>query len=312
MQVILQGSLRHFPLGELLAFVAEHARSATLELEAKPVRVRLVVSDARLVWADSSHERDPMAILRDVAGWTAGTVRVLEDAVIPDGATPFSLELPPLLIELANIRREAVVFGDDATFTVSDDQLEQVTLNPDELKLLIGIGRGKPFGQLAENRDRAEATRTIRKLISLGIVGMPRENQPATQPRRIDLDATQPPKARKEKFELSGSLTSSGVDARAYVLVEDEQVIGRDESNAVALGDGSVSSRHARITRGDDGFYLEDLGSRNGTFLNGEKVTDRRLLSDNDVIRLGKVVLTFNVARELVRGRNTAPGISSS
>lgn len=303
MQVILQGSLRHFPLGELLAFVAEHARSATVEIEAKPSKARLVLHDRRLVWADASSELEPREILREAARWTTGTFRILEDAIVPEGATAFSLELQPLLEELAKLRSESAVFPDDTTFIVSDDdKIEQVTLEPDELKLLIGIGRGKSFGQLAENRDRGELARMIRKLETLGLI-TPKDLLP-----RGDLDETQRPKPKKEVFELSGSLTSTGADGLAYVLIEDEHIIGRSETNAVAIADGSVSSKHAKVTRGADGFYIEDLSSRNGTWVNGEKVTDRRLLVDNDVIRFGKVVMTFNVARELARGRTTARG----
>jgi pSer/pThr/pTyr-binding forkhead associated (FHA) protein len=54
---------------------------------------------------------------------------------------------------------------------------------------------------------------------------------------------------------------------------------------------------------------LEDLQSRNGTFVNGEQVTDKRLLTDGDLIRLGKIIMTFNVAREGKLGEQTMPEV---
>ena len=51
---------------------------------------------------------------------------------------------------------------------------------------------------------------------------------------------------------------------------------------------------------------IEDLQSRNGTFVNGEQVKEKRLLADGDLIRLGKVIMTFNVARE-AKTRATRP-----
>ena len=55
---------------------------------------------------------------------------------------------------------------------------------------------------------------------------------------------------------------------------------------------------------------LEDLNSRNGTFVNGERVTGTTLLNDNDVVRFGRVILTFNAATEEVPGSATNPGTS--
>lgn len=302
MQVILQGSLKHFPLGEMLALVAQHAGAATLEIETKKSRTRLVLHAGRLIWAESTQGGDTREMLRDAAAAITGTFRVLEEAIVPDGATAFSIELQPILEELASIRAAAAIFEDDVTFVVSDDeQLEKVSLQPDELKLLIGMGRGKTFDQLAGKRDRSELSATIHRLESLGLV------TPRSAARRADLEETQRPKPT-HSFELSGSLTSTGSDGLAYVLIENEHIIGRIEGAAVTIADASVSSKHAKISRGPDGFYIEDLSSRNGTWVNGEKVTDRRLLVDNDVIRFGKVVMTFNVARELVRGRTTARG----
>ena len=61
------------------------------------------------------------------------------------------------------------------------------------------------------------------------------------------------------------------------------------------LTDGSVSRLHARITKEEDEFYLEDLNSTNGTFKNGLRLQpyEKRKLMEEDEIRFGKVMLTF-------------------
>ncbi len=108
---------------------------------------------------------------------------------------------------------------------------------------------------------------------------------------------------------LVGSLTPDAAPDNVYPLLDSAYTLGRASTNTIAIPDGSVSSQHARIVRTPDGFVLEDLQSRNGTFVNGEQVTDKRLLADGDLIRLGKVILTFNVAREGKIGDRTEPEV---
>lgn len=68
--------------------------------------------------------------------------------------------------------------------------------------------------------------------------------------------------------------------------------IGRDEGCDLALSDADLSREHALVRRGDDGTWIEDLGSKNGVSVNGRAV-DRRRLRDRDEIELGKTTLFF-------------------
>jgi pSer/pThr/pTyr-binding forkhead associated (FHA) protein len=78
-------------------------------------------------------------------------------------------------------------------------------------------------------------------------------------------------------------------------LTKEVNLIGRDVTNDVVIGDAEVSRQHARITRTPGGYVLEDLGSTNGTFVNGERLTTPRVLNPNDLIALGETVtLTFD------------------
>ena len=64
--------------------------------------------------------------------------------------------------------------------------------------------------------------------------------------------------------------------------------IGRGAESDVPLdGDSTVSSRHALVTHREDGLWVEDTGSTNGTFVNGARVTSPRLLQAGDVLRVG-------------------------
>ncbi|HEY9786498.1 MAG TPA: FHA domain-containing protein [Candidatus Obscuribacterales bacterium] len=72
--------------------------------------------------------------------------------------------------------------------------------------------------------------------------------------------------------------------------------IGRDPSNQVVIPDDTFTSRHhAWITFEEGDFWLEDLGSTNGTLLNGHPVVKRQVLSAGDKIRVGHTELTFEI-----------------
>lgn len=68
-----------------------------------------------------------------------------------------------------------------------------------------------------------------------------------------------------------------------------EHIVGRDSAADVWLDAGSVSRRHARLVLEDDAGMLEDLGSKNGTWVNGVQVTATTPIHDGDEIRFGSV-----------------------
>jgi len=76
-------------------------------------------------------------------------------------------------------------------------------------------------------------------------------------------------------------------------LEEGANVLGRDARNACWIGDASVSRRHARITLSDGEAVLEDLGSKNGTFLGAERLAKPARLSSGDTVRIGEVTLVY-------------------
>ncbi len=78
-------------------------------------------------------------------------------------------------------------------------------------------------------------------------------------------------------------------------LHEGENVIGREEDAAAWIESASVSRRHARVVVSEGRATLEDLGSKNGTFLRGQRITSAVVLANGEVIRVGAVPLRFRV-----------------
>lgn len=90
--------------------------------------------------------------------------------------------------------------------------------------------------------------------------------------------------------------------AREVPLAEGENVLGRDLSAAVAIDSATVSRHHARIVIQGSSAALEDLGSKNGTWLKGGRIETSEPLSDGDEIRVGPVALVF---RSFAAGSST-------
>ena len=77
-------------------------------------------------------------------------------------------------------------------------------------------------------------------------------------------------------------------------LMKDRVTIGRSRETDITLPDQWLSRRHAEIRRKDDRFYVVDLGSKNGTLVNGARIEGERQLQPGDRITLGEYVLTFS------------------
>jgi len=69
--------------------------------------------------------------------------------------------------------------------------------------------------------------------------------------------------------------------------------IGRGNGNDLALDDSFASARHARFEPRRDGVYVQDIGSTNGTYVNGVRLTQDRRLAPGDVVRIGETDLKF-------------------
>ncbi|GAB1420591.1 hypothetical protein MASR2M15_06970 [Anaerolineales bacterium] len=93
---------------------------------------------------------------------------------------------------------------------------------------------------------------------------------------------------------------------QVHDLVEAVSNIGRDITNQVVINDREVSRHHSRITISGDDVMIEDLGSTNGTFVNGRRLTGAVALNNGDMIGLGETIsLGFELKRDM-------PGVTAA
>ena len=87
---------------------------------------------------------------------------------------------------------------------------------------------------------------------------------------------------------------SGGGRAGEHFVPQGERTtIGRSPECDVFLDDVTVSRKHAVLVRRDDGYYIEDQGSLNGTFLNRKRIDAAERLENGDELQIGKYKLTF-------------------
>jgi len=87
---------------------------------------------------------------------------------------------------------------------------------------------------------------------------------------------------------------------KVYPLEADEISIGRDATNTVAINDAEVSRRHARMELRGTAYVLQDLGSTNGTFVNGTRVSGMQVLNPGDTVSFGEgIVLAYESVMDM-------------
>ena len=82
-------------------------------------------------------------------------------------------------------------------------------------------------------------------------------------------------------------------EGQQFVAVESVVHLGRGEENDVVLSDLGVSRQHTRIFEKEGRYWAEDLGSANGTLINGERVSAARALKTGDALAIGAALLNF-------------------
>ena len=100
-------------------------------------------------------------------------------------------------------------------------------------------------------------------------------------------------------------ILNQGMTGRTFDLNVDRTTVGRIEENTFQIADASVSSRHAEILLRGTEVFVRDLNSTNGTFLNGEKISEV-VLKPGQVLRFGQVELKIDDGQPIA-ATNTAP-----
>ena len=102
------------------------------------------------------------------------------------------------------------------------------------------------------------------------------------------------PLASRETGRLVVLASPTLSDGDVYTLDSQALTMGRGVTNDVSLPDDEyASTRHARFEPRRDGVWIEDIGSTNGTFVNGIRLTRERKLVPGDVVRIGETDLRF-------------------
>ena len=117
------------------------------------------------------------------------------------------------------------------------------------------------------------------------LVEGPTTSSPAIQAASSGRQAPGPDSARLVLIE-------KGKPGKTFALGKERVIIGRLGESDVVVNDPGVSRQHAEVRRDDDGFAISDLGSTNGTNVNGKAIGEHRL-SDGDRITVGNSVLEF-------------------
>ena len=130
------------------------------------------------------------------------------------------------------------------------------------------------YREVSPRRARAVGSvRPVRRAVpTTGPPRPPSPPRPSSPPRHIVV--VDPPSHTGRTFDLNGEVS-----------------IGRSPSSTIVLDDTFVSSAHARIFRSDDGWCVEDLGSTNGTTLNGETIRGVARVGSGDRVQVGETVL---------------------
>lgn len=145
-----------------------------------------------------------------------------------------------------------------------------------------------------ESRVQAETQAEFSKSVSSSL------------PADAGKQSSQPLAGNSAKTSMSDTSDEKNSQASLHILLRDGSVIERDLSssenrigkgpqNNIILADASVSSVHAVISYTDDSFVLSDMGSRNGTYVNDERIVAPRKLQHGDLIKMGHCTITFRL-----------------
>src|SRR5665811_226863 len=142
---------------------------------------------------------------------------------------------------------------------------------------VVGVLRGDLYGTRVLTRARPKAPRRA----AVEPIAKPPAKRPITPSRGRSSNKHTPTSLTVTEGSLAGTTVS---------LKETGVLLGRNPECTLVLDDDFASGRHARIFRRDAGWFVEDLGSTNGTFMGSSKLTQPMPVEVGSTIRIGKTV----------------------
>ena len=100
---------------------------------------------------------------------------------------------------------------------------------------------------------------------------------------------------------------SEEIKGKTFLITQDEMVIGRRKENAIMLDHASVSGRHCLIRQDKGRCFVRDLGSTNGTRLNGRDVKEEQRLRPKDLLQVGTIELIYDSDEQPEAGDTSLP-----
>jgi pSer/pThr/pTyr-binding forkhead associated (FHA) protein len=131
--------------------------------------------------------------------------------------------------------------------------------------------------------------RAVRAVL-LDVYG-PRAERPPGRRRSRNRQAAQAQRPARSSRRMAKELVVNDLQGTRSVPLSDSVTIGRAASCDLVVADNYVSNVHARIFARDGAFWLEDLGSTNGTYINRGKVSVPVAIGPGDQVRVGKATL---------------------
>lgn len=281
-------------------------------------------------------------IIYDCFVWDEGKFSFLERMQLPPHAVTISIDLSNLIMEGArridewerclqllpdkNVRLKVIS---------SPEAREKITLTLDEWKVLFLINGARTLEEICDiaEEDRLHVYRIIYGLImnqlveakqkEVSLISMIRQVEEFQEVQKIREEETthnvlddtsllvSPEATLAFRDVLSVTLAKLTVkkpeiNENSFALVDQEYLIGRQYNVNINIPDPSVSNIHAKVFRGPEGYVLEDMNSRNGTFVNGDRI-NRRVLQENDVIFLGAAEIVYNIISQVKRVPTITP-----
>jgi pSer/pThr/pTyr-binding forkhead associated (FHA) protein len=122
------------------------------------------------------------------------------------------------------------------------------------------------------------------------------ESPPTTMTYKVDETGEYTPVDIDQEVEQAGAAlvirSGGGRAGESFTVESDRMSIGRSPDAEVFLDDVTVSRNHALLVRRQDGLYIDDLGSLNGTYVNRRRIESHKL-EDGDEIQIGKYKLSY-------------------
>ena len=267
-------------------------------------------------------------IVYDAFIWDRGSFLFAPESALPPYAVTIAIDLPNLIMEGARRIEEweqCVRLLPDKNIVfrvVATPRDEKITLTADEWKILFLINGQRTLEELCHDADTPLSIyRVVYGLLSNKLIEQARASRiedtaDATMRQsspRFGAESTVRDEPAGDDTSLlvsaEGRLsyadavrptisqlryTNGELEGRIVPLTELEYLVGRHRDNGIYIPDLGVSGFHARIYRSAEGYVIEDLKSRNGTWLNGARVF-HATLSDGDNLHLGQTDLTYEV-----------------